>query len=424
MKQQVYALIDCDNFYVSCERIFRPDLNSKPVIVLSNNDGCIISRSNEVKALGIKMGTPYFKILDIIRKNDITVFSSNYSLYADISDRIARTLEIFSPNLEIYSIDEAFMALSLPNHNYIDYGKTIREYILQNIGIPTTVGIAYTKTLTKIASKIAKKNGAYEGVLSLLDIENNDEYLDIVEVGDIWGVGRQYSKWLNSIHIYTAKDLKYANKQLIRKKMTVQGYRTTLELNNISCIPFEDLPSTKKSIASAKAFGKVTDSLEEVKQALAIDVARAAEKLRKQNCVTGFLSIFITTDPFKQLHYSKAVGIKLPFPVSDTPTLIKYAFLGLENIFKREYKYKKTGILLTDIRSAHEVQLNLYAQGYVSHINKVTKKMEVIDSLNKRWGRDTVKVASIGIDNKLKMRQNNKSPMYTTNWNDLLIVII
>jgi DNA polymerase V len=341
MKKKVYALVDCDNFYVSCERLFRPDLNGKPVVVLSNNDGCIISRSNEVKKLGIKMGLPYFKTMEIIRKNSVSVFSSNYSLYGDISDRIARTLEQFSSVVQVYSIDESFLLLSLPGDNYLEYGREIRKCILHDIGIPTTVGIAYTKTLAKVASKIAKKNPEYEGVLSLLDIEKNDGYLDMVEVGDIWGVGRQYAKWLHSIGIDTAKDLKYANRQVIMKRMTVNGYKTVLELNNIECIPIEDTVPPKKSIASAKAFGRVTASLEEIKQSLAIDVARAAEKLRRQNSVVGMLSVFITTDPFKTPHYSRAVGVKLPYSVSDTPTLTKYALMGLEHIFRKGFKYKR-----------------------------------------------------------------------------------
>lgn len=422
MKKKVYALVDCDNFYVSCERLFRPDLNEKPVIVLSNNDGCIISRSNEVKRLGIKMGVPYFKILEILRKNSVSVFSSNYSLYGDISDRIVRTLEQFSPDVQVYSIDESFLQLSLPDENYLDYGREIRKCILHDIGIPTTVGIAYTKTLTKVASKIAKKNTEYKGVLSLLEIEKNDEYLDMVEVGDIWGVGRQYAKWLNSIGIDTAKDLKYANRKVIMKRMTVNGYKTVLELNNVECIPIEDAVPPKKSIASAKAFGRVTASLEEIKQSLAIDVARAAEKLRRQNSVVGMLSVFITTDPFKTPHYSRAVGVKLPYSVSDTPTLTKYALMGLENIFRKGFKYKKTGVLLTEIVPANGFQMNLFNQTPLYKLERDNNIMIAVDKLNRHWGRDILRVASMGMDNRLKMRQNRKTPRYTTNWDELLNV--
>lgn len=206
--RNIYALVDCDNFYVSCERVFRPDLIGKPVVVLSNNDGCIVSRSNEAKKLGIQMGIPYFKAEEVIKENRVVVFSSNYSLYADISKRVVETLKMFSPNIEIYSIDEAFLTLNLIHSNFTKYGKEIRERILEDVGIPTTIGIAYTKTLSKIATKIGKKNVEYGGVLSLLDEKNNDRYLKMVDVEDIWGVGRQYSKWLRSIGITNAKDLK------------------------------------------------------------------------------------------------------------------------------------------------------------------------------------------------------------------------
>jgi DNA polymerase V len=424
MKKNIYALIDCDNFYVSCERIFRPDLIGKPVAVLSNNDGCIIARSNEVKKLGISMGTPYFKILDLIEEHGIEVLSSNYSLYADISDRVVRTLEMFSPNVEVYSIDEAFIQLSLPSDRYLEYAKEIRGTILRDIGVPTTVGVAYTKTLTKVAVKVAKKDTKYEGALSLLDVRDNDKYLDMVEIGDVWGVGRQYSKLLTSMNILTAKDLKYMDRKVVRKLMTVGGLRTVLELNNIECISLEESPCSKKSIASAKAFGKLTDSLDEVKQALAIDVARAAEKLRKQNSVTSMLSVFLTTDPFKPNRYSKAIGIPLPYPASDTPTLVKYSLIGLEHIFKKGLLYKKTGVLLTDISSSKDIQLNLFINDYSKYVSKRNEASKVIDKLNRKWGRDTVRVGSMGIYNKLHMRQERKSPRYTTNWNELLKVNI
>lgn len=421
MKKNIYALIDCDNFYVSCERIFRPDLRNKPVVVLSNNDGCIISRSNEAKALGIQMGTPYFKIQDEIEDNDVEVFSSNYSLYGDISSRINRILEEYTPNIEIYSIDEAFITLSLPKEKCTNYCREIRKRILEGIGVPVTIGIAYTKTLTKVASKIGKKRGEYNGVLSLLDIKNNDRYLKMVEVEDIWGVGRQYSRWLHSVGIDTAKNLKYADRNRIRSKMTVQGYRTVLELNNVECISLDQIPSIKKNIVSSKAFGKLTKSLDEIKKSLTIDVTRAGEKLRNQNCITGMLTVFLTTDPFKSNRYSKSVGIKLPFPISDTATLTKYAIRGLEKIFIKGLEYKKTGVLLTDIRPIENVQLDLISPYFIYHHKKTDKIMKAIDEVNREWGMDTVRVASMGIDNELKMKQERKSPRYTTRWEELLI---
>ncbi len=424
MKKNIYALVDCDNFYVSCERIFRPDLENKPVAVLSNNDGCIVARSNEVKSLGIKMGTPYFKIMDTIVENDIQIFSSNYALYSDISNRIVSTLKEFSPNIEIYSIDEAFIQLLLPEDKCLKYGKRVRERILQNIGVPTTIGIAYTKTLTKIASKIAKKDPQYGGVLSLLDIEKNDKYLEKVNVEDIWGVGRKYSKKLQSINIYTAKELKYANQKRIRKTMTVNGLRTVLELNNTECISIDMTPSTKKSIVDSKSFGESTESLTDVKQALAINVARAGEKLRKQNTVTSFLTVFILTNPFKTPYYSKSIGIKLPYPLSDTSSLIKYTFIGLEKIFKKGYRYKKSGVILTDIHPSKNVQFNFQVEEHLKHLNKYENISSSIDLINQKWGRDTIKIASMGINSNTIMKQERKSPRYTTSWEEMLNVKI
>lgn len=420
MKKDIYALVDCDNFYVSCERLFRPELQNKPVLVLSNNDGCIVSRSNEVKKLGTQMGTPYFKAYDLIKQHNISVFSSNYTLYADISNRIVKTLKKFSPNIEVYSIDEAFLTLKLSHSNYTEYGKDMRERILHDVGIPTTIGIAYSKTLCKVATKIAKKNPQYEGVLSLLDIEGNDKYLEMVEVDDIWGVGRKYSVWLKSIGINSAKQLKYANRNTIRGKMTVQGLRTVLELNNIPCIPLETHTPDKKSITSSKSFGKKTDSLEDIQKALSIDVARAGEKLRSQNTVAGEISIFILTDPFKSEHYSNMIKIKLPYKTSDSCVLIKYAMKGLKSIFKEGYIYKKCGAILTDISPKDDLQLNLFTFSSGNTEKKETI-MKTIDMINKKWGRDTIKIGSMGVENTLMMKQTMKSPRYTTDWEELLI---
>jgi DNA polymerase V len=424
MSKNIYALIDCDNFYVSCERVFRPDLREKPVAVLSNNDGCIVSRSNEVKALDIKMGSPYFEIEELEKKNNIHIFSSNYALYSDISQRIVRTLEKFAPEIEVYSIDESFIKLNMDKDRCLEYGREIRETILQEVGVPTTVGIAYTKTLTKVASKVAKKNPQYEGVLSLLDIETNDRYLNMVEVDDVWGVGRKYSQWLRARGINSAKDLKYADREEIRRKMTVGGYRTVMELNNVECIPLEESPPTKKSIVSSKSFGELTSSLSDIKRELARDITRAGEKLRKEECMTGYITVFITTSRFRKPYYSNSIGIKLPYPVSDTATLVKYALAGLDKIFKRGYRYKKTGAMLTDITPVNDIQLNFAVNDFLSHTEDKDKIMNSIDSINRKWGRDTVKVAAMGIEKKSLMKQQKKSPRYTTSWEELLIVNI
>lgn len=420
--RNIYALIDCDNFYVSCERVFRPDLIGKPVVVLSNNDGCIVSRSNEAKKLGIQMGIPYFKAEEVIKENRVSVFSSNYALYADISSRVVEILKMFSPNIEVYSIDEAFITLNLTHSNFTKYGKEIRERILKDVGIPTTVGIAYTKTLTKIATKIGKKNIEYGGVVSLLD--ENDMYLEMVDVEDIWGVGRQYSKWLRSINISNAKALKYANRQIIRHRMTVQGLKTVLELNGIDCIPLNSNRVLKKSITSSKSFGIKTDSLEDIKRALAIDVAQAGEKLREQGSVAGTLTVFILSNPFKTLFYSNSISITLPYRVSDTPNLIKYSLIGLERIFKSGYIYKKCGVVLTNISTVKDVQLDLFNSSFINDFNIKNKAMITMDRINRKWGRDTIKIGSMGIENTLKMKQDMISNRYTTDWNNLLVVNI
>lgn len=422
--RNIYALIDCDNFYVSCERVFRPDLIGKPVVVLSNNDGCIVSRSNEAKRLGIQMGTPYFKAEEVIKENGVVVFSSNYTLYADISSRVVETLKMFSPNIEVYSIDEAFITLNLTNSNFTKYGKEIRERILKDVGIPTTVGIAYTKTLTKIATKIGKKNIEYGGVLSLLEQKDNDMYLEMVDVEDIWGVGRQYSKWLREMGIDNAKDLKYANRQVIRHHMTIQGLRTVLELNGIDCIPLDSRRVLKKSITSSKSFGIKTDSLEDIKKALAIDVAQAGEKLREQGSVAGTLTVFLLSNPFKTPCYSNSISIKLPYRVSDTPNLIKYSLIGLGKIFKSGYIYKKCGVVLSDISTVNDVQLDLFNSSFINDFNIKNKAMITMDRINRKWGRDTIKIGSMGIENTLKMKQDMISNRYTTDWNNLLVVNI
>ena len=422
--RNIYALIDCDNFYVSCERVFRPDLIGKPVVVLSNNDGCIVSRSNEAKRLGIQMGTPYFKAEELIKENGVVVFSSNYTLYADISSRVVEILKMFSPNIEVYSIDEAFITLNLTNSNFIKYGKEIRERILKDVGIPTTVGIAYTKTLTKIATKIGKKNIEYGGVVSLLNEKDNDMYLEMVDVEDIWGVGRQYSKWLREMGIDNAKDLKYANRQVIRHHMTIQGLRTVLELNGIDCIPLDSRRVLKKSITSSKSFGIKTDSLEDIKKALAIDVAQAGEKLREQGSVAGTLTVFLLSNPFKTPFYSNSISIKLPYRVSDTPNLIKYSLIGLGKIFKSGYIYKKCGVVLSDISTVNDVQLDLFNSSFINDFNIKNRAMITMDRINRKWGRDTIKIGSMGIENTLKMKQDMISNRYTTDWNNLLVVNI
>jgi DNA polymerase V len=286
--QRVYSLIDCNNFYVSCERVFNPKLEGKPVIVLSNNDGCVIARSNESKALGIGMGVPVFKCKDLIKKHKIQVYSSNYTLYADMSQRVMDTLAQFTSDVEVYSIDEAFLSLSeFMSLNLTEYARDIRSTVKRWTGIPVSIGIGSTKTLAKVANKLSKRNPQYGGVFDITSHTQMNELLEQIRVEDIWGIGRQYTKLLNQNGIYTALQLKNASDTWIRKHMSVSGLRTVWELRGISCIPLEEAPPSKKAIISSRSFGRPVESLEELKEAIASYISRASEKLRAQQSVTS-----------------------------------------------------------------------------------------------------------------------------------------
>ena len=330
MKQTVYALVDCNNFYVSCERTFNGALHSRPVLVLSNNDGCVVARSNESKALGIKMGQPVFECRELIEQHHIQVFSSNYPLYADMSDRVMQTLATFSPRVEVYSIDEAFLDLShVPREQLHAYGHQIRETVWRFTGIPVSVGIASTKTLTKVANEVVKKNPVYRGVLSLMHTseEELDELLETLPVEDVWGIGPRYTRLLQSRDILTAKDLKYAEQRWVRRHLTVVGERTVLELRGIACIPLETQAKPKKGIMTAKSFGRSVESREELEEAVATYTARAAEKVRKQGSAVSSISIFLHTNAFQKdaPQYGNSLTRVLPFPTSFTPDLFNVA---------------------------------------------------------------------------------------------------
>src|SRR6266480_6123762 len=337
MKKKILALVDCNNFYVSCEKAFNGVIQTKPTIVLSNNDSCVVAKSNDVKQW-IKMGQPVFEVEDIIKEHGIQVFSSNYTLYATMSDRTMRVLSQFSPTLEVYSIDEAFADLtSLSIENLTEYGKTMRARVLQYKGLPVSVGIASTKCLCKIANEIVKNNPSYGGVLDLtaLTDEEVDTVLSQVAMKDVWGIGRKYADFLQNHGIQTAKDLKYADEQWIRKYLTVTGHRIVLELRGISCIPIEIVRPTKKGIMCAKTFGQEIKDFTELAEAVACYIARAAEKLRGQDSQAAFLTVFIRTNHFNTSipHYENSHTIRLPFPTAFTPDLITSALKGLKAIF-------------------------------------------------------------------------------------------
>src|SRR5256884_75099 len=353
MKKKILALIDVNNFYVSCEKAFSGALQTKSTIVLSNNDGCVIARSNDVKQW-IKMGQPVFEVEDIIKEHDIQVFSSNYTLYATLSERVMSLLSQFSPALEVYSIDEAFTDLTeLAIDDLTEYGKTIKACVLQYTGLPVSVGIASSKCLCKIANEIVKHDPSYEGVLDLtaLTEEEVDTLLSQVAIEDVWGIGRKYAAFLQNHGIMTARDLKYADELWIRKYLTVTGHRLVLELRGISCIPLEIVRPTKKGIMCAKTFGQEIKDYTELSEAVACYVARAAEKLRSQDSQAASLTVFIRTNHFNKTtpHYENSYSIRLPYPTAFTPDLIKSALKGLNAIFQEGLKYKKAGVMLSKI---------------------------------------------------------------------------
>lgn len=413
-----FALVDCNNFYASCERVFNPSLNGRPIVVLSNNDGCAVARSEEAKKY-IGMGAPIFKCMDVVKKYNIQLFSSNYTLYADMSQRVKDVLSQFTPNIEPYSIDESFLILNGFNHVDVnEYGQKIRKKVLQWTGIPVSVGIGPTKTLAKIANKLAKKNKMCQGVLDITNHSRIDDFLSSVAVDDVWGVGWEYSKLLKRNGINTALDLRDANETWIRKKMTVQGLRTVLELRGISCIGLEEVVSDKKEIVNSRSFGKGVDNYQEVSEAIASYASRAAEKLRSQNSICGHISVWIRTNGFKDdPQYSNSISCRLPEPTAYTPLLIKYALHLLKKIYRNGYKYKKAGVILMDIVPAENTQYNLFTK--IDHGQNV-KLMEAYDLINQNWGSDTIRSAASGYERRWAMKRAKISPRYTTNWDELL----
>ena len=407
------ALIDCNSFYVSCERLFNPKIRKKPVVVLSNNDGCIISRSNEAKALGIKMGEPYFKEKDIIVKNNVQVFSSNYSLYGDISRRVMRTLKRFNSDIEIYSIDEAFLDLSnFPDNEVENVGHEIRNIVLKWTGIPTSIGIAKTKTLSKVANHIAKKKQS--GVTSFIGIENIDSILEKVEINDIWGVGKQLTKFYHQSGIYNAKQLKNVSNTWIKKSSNVLSSRTAMELRCIPCIDLEATSSKRKSCVVSRSFGQRVENFQELKEAIASYSLNASEKIRSESLVTKSITVFIRTSPFQSRfgYYSNSKTIDFPIATNNSIEIVKAAISSLETIFKNGYRYQKAGVMLSRLSDSVGGK-NLFSSEKDKKINSLMKS---IDNTNHRYGRSTLSLASAGVQKRWNTRRQHYSKIDTVDF--------
>ncbi len=414
------ALIDCNSFYASCERIFNPKLMGKPIVVLSNNDGCIITRSSEAKSLGIKMGEPYFKAKKIIEKNKIKVFSSNYSLYGDISQRVMETLVKFSPEVEIYSIDEAFLSLNgFENYELNTYCSHIVEKIKKWIGIPVSIGVGSTKTLSKIANNLAKKNEDYQGVCILkewLDVKNG---LARTPIGDVWGIGRRLSMFLRSYKINNALDFINTDKGWIRKNMGVVGEKIYLELHGISCLELDLMPTNKKNCCVSRSFGKSVNKLIDLEESVTNYSSRAAQKIREEGLVAHSMNVFILTNYFnrREKQYSNSIKLQLPYPTNDSLQIVKNALLGLKKIYRKGYNYKKAGVIL------NELSKSSITKGLLDYKRDVSESiMKSMDLINSRYGNSTLKIASEGVENKWKIKREKLTPSYTTNFKDIIRV--
>ena len=409
------ALIDCNSFYVSCERLFNPKIQKVPVVVLSNNDGCVISRSTEAKRIGIKMGEPYFKVKELVKRNDVQIFSSNYALYGDLSRRVMRVLKGFSDKIEIYSIDEAFIDLThVKNELAEEYGKKIRERVLKWTGIPTSVGISNTKTLSKVANHVAKKNKA--GVVFLKD--NVNEVLKNFDISDVWGVGKQLSKLYLKNGIDNALKLKNISNSWVKKSTNVLGAKTVMELRGISCIKLDTEEAKRKSCCVSRSFGKKVESLEKLKESITTHCLNAAEKIRNDKQKTRSITVFIRTSPFNKnrKYYSNSLTIDLPIATNNSLELVKTAIEALKRIYKYGYFYQKAGIILSKLNESGEKELNLLTPILE---NKSQKLMQAMDKTNSKYGRNVISVAQAGINNSWKMRREHSSKIDTASFDSL-----
>lgn len=419
---KLFALVDCNNFYVSCERVFNPKLCARPVVVLSNNDGCVVARSKEAKAIGIPMGAPAFQYADLFRKHRVIVCSSNYTLYGDMSHRVMQSLRRFTPDVQVYSIDEAFLHLDHLEAEALSF--EIKRDVLQWTGIPVSIGIAPTKTLAKAANHCAKKDAAQTGVFALIDIARQESILKSLPVQEIWGIGRQIAELLNRRGIQTAWELRNADDTWIKKHLTIVGLRTVWELRGVSCLQLDEAVPDKKSIMSSKSFGRPVATLPELSEAVACYTSRAAEKMRRQDSVASFLQVFLTTNPHQsEDYYANKAQVVLPQPTAYTPDLIHYAKDALASIYIPGLTYKKAGVLLGGLEPDHSFQQDLFCkQG--KELEKQRAIMQLMDQANKSFGRRVIRMAAEGSTQPWKMKQERRSHRFTTQWEELLTVRI
>lgn len=415
------ALVDCNNFYVSCERVFEPRLNGCPVVVLSNNEGCIIARSEEAKALKIPMGAPYFQWKNFFKKHGVFTYSSNFPLYADMSQRVMQTLNFFSPEMEIYSIDEAF--LKIDDKDPEGFCRNLYTKVLQWTGIEVSIGIAKTKTLAKAANYAVKKNRAFKGVY-FPDDSQMSSFLDRLDVEEIWGIGRRVSKFLKTRGIHYALQLSQQDDLWIRKNLTVTGLKTVWELRGRSCLKLEEISPAKQSIMNSRTFGRPVTDREELFEAISLYASQGGEKLRKQNSLAQWMSVFLMTGfSTSQPPYVNQISLSLSEPTDYTPRLIEYAKLGIKRIYREGFSFRKAGVLLGGLVSKNSYQRDLFMPPPEENFKKKAA-MELIDRLNQKYGYKILNFAALGTKRAWKPKKNFCSKSYTTKWQDLLTIQI
>lgn len=418
----MFALVDCNNFYVSCERVFNPGLINKPVVVLSNNDGCVVARSNEAKQLGIGMGEPAFKIKKLLQTNEVAVFSSNYQLYGDMSQRVMATLAEFVPEIEVYSIDEAFLNLAGMKVQLSDYAKLIRQTVHRNTGIPVSVGSGPTKVLAKTANYYAKKVATNEGLFVITNSQAEIEAaLEQFDIGEVWGIGRQSAAFLKSNQVKTALDFVKLPDAWVRKHLTVVGLRIKKELEGVSCLPLDLVTPAKKAICTSRSFGELQTELEPIKAAVADFAWKCAYKLLKQHTCARLVIVFLQTNHFSKEDRQYSPNFICPLPVGTNSglELVKYSLFSLQQIYQAGFRYKKAGVIVTDIVPEDRVQMALFDAGGQERHSQV---MQVLDQINSKYGADTLKTAIQSSPGGWRLRQERLSPCYTTRWSDIITV--
>ena len=417
----MFALVDCNNFYASCQRVFEPHLIGKPVVILSNNDGCVIARSNEAKVLGIPMGAPAFEYKKLFEDNNVFVYSSNYALYGDMSSRVMNILSTFSPQIEVYSIDEAFLKFQgFEMFDLDEYGVRIQRTVTKGTGIPVSIGFAPTKALAKVANKIAKKFP--ERTQSVYTIDNEEKRIKALKwtkIEDVWGIGRKHAKRLKNIKITNAYQFTQLNDDWVRKEMAVVGLRLKHELQGKPTLNLE-APKNKKMIATTRSFEKMYTKFEDISERVSTFTASCSEKLRKQESHCNMIMVFVQTNHFRkdQPQYSRNIVIKTDFPTNSTIELNHYAQIGLKQIFREGYHYKKAGVIVMGLTPNSETQLSLFNTSNPKH----QPLMSIIDKMNKSYGKNKIKFATQSIDRQWKMKQEKLSPSYTTRINDIVSI--